>query len=268
MPELDGVATVREMRRTGYTMPIIMFSTLTDRGATATLDALSAGATDYVTKPANVGSVGRSMEQVRDLAHPQDQGPGPPSRRRRTGAHRSPQRPRTAERRPGGPPFRRPGTGPAGPALVPGRRLPHPRGRQLHRRARRADPLPDRAAPAARPDGDRAAHAALFTRQFAARLDRQLASPVTEAVTGQRLEPGSVTIAPGDFHLHLTGTKASLVARLSQEAPENYCRPAVDVLFRTAAQVVRRSGARPRPHRHGHRTAVAGPGPSSRPGAA
>jgi two-component system chemotaxis response regulator CheB len=75
---------------------------------------------------------------------------------------------------------------------------------------------------------------ALFTRQFAARLDRQIGATVTEASTGQRLEPGSVVIAPGDFHLHVSGTKTSPVVRLSQEQPENYCRPAVDVLFRSA----------------------------------
>ena len=47
-----------------------MFSTLTERGASATLDALSAGANEYVTKPANVGSVGQSMESVREQLIP------------------------------------------------------------------------------------------------------------------------------------------------------------------------------------------------------
>jgi two-component system, chemotaxis family, protein-glutamate methylesterase/glutaminase len=51
MPEMDGVSAVREMRPTGHTMPVIMFSTLTDRGAAATLDALSAGATDTSPSP-------------------------------------------------------------------------------------------------------------------------------------------------------------------------------------------------------------------------
>jgi two-component system chemotaxis response regulator CheB len=76
-----------------------------------------------------------------------------------------------------------------------------------------------------------------FTRQFAARLDRQLAVPVSETVSGQPLRPGAVTIAPGDFHLHLAGVPTSVVARLSQEAPENFCRPSVDVLFRSAVSL-------------------------------
>src|SRR5215212_6911880 len=65
MPEMDGIAAVRAMRASGSRLPVIMFSTLTERGAVATLDALEAGASDYVTKPANVGGVAQSLEQVR-----------------------------------------------------------------------------------------------------------------------------------------------------------------------------------------------------------
>ena len=66
MPEMNGIEAVRAIRATGNRVPIVMFSTLTERGAAATFDALSAGASDYVPKPANVGSVSRSMDQVRD----------------------------------------------------------------------------------------------------------------------------------------------------------------------------------------------------------
>src|SRR6185437_4795623 len=70
MPEMNGIEAVRAIRAARSRVPIIMFSTLTERGATATLDALSAGANDYVTKPANVGSVGQSMESVREQLIP------------------------------------------------------------------------------------------------------------------------------------------------------------------------------------------------------
>src|SRR5262245_29749204 len=53
MPELDGLETLRELRRTYPRLPVVMFSALTERGAAATLDALALGATDYFTKPAN-----------------------------------------------------------------------------------------------------------------------------------------------------------------------------------------------------------------------
>jgi two-component system chemotaxis response regulator CheB len=241
MPVLDGVETVRAMRQGGYTMPVIMFSTLTDRGAAATLDALAAGASDYVTKPANVGSVGRSMEQVRSSLIPKIKGLVP----RRTLLRRTVPLP----------------AGQAPAAFTPASRT-------ATSVVRPAEPGPVRLAARTSPVGgykilvvgsstggpEALTHflgalpplpvpvaivqhmPALFTRQFAARLDRQLAATVTETAAGQRLEPGTITIAPGDHHLHLTGTKTSPVARLSQEPPENYCRPAVDVLFRTAAQ--------------------------------
>ncbi|MFC6342881.1 CheB methylesterase domain-containing protein, partial [Nocardioides hankookensis] len=78
----------------------------------------------------------------------------------------------------------------------------------------------------------------LFTTQFAARLNRQLDVEVTEAVHGQVLRPGTVCIAPGEFHLEVVSDKRGLVTRLTQDPPENYCRPAVDVLFRSAAAAV------------------------------
>src|SRR3954468_209164 len=78
MPDMNGIEAVRAIRG-GHgavggskhsRVPIIMFSTLTERGASATLDALSSGANDYVTKPANVGSVAQSMESVRQQLIP------------------------------------------------------------------------------------------------------------------------------------------------------------------------------------------------------
>src|SRR3954452_7181685 len=70
MPEMNGIEAVQAIRAARSRVPIIMFSTLTERGASATLDALSAGANDYVTKPANVGSVAQSMESVREQLIP------------------------------------------------------------------------------------------------------------------------------------------------------------------------------------------------------
>ena len=56
---LDGIATLAQIRKRDRNLPVIMFSTLTERGATATLEALALGASDYVTKPANV-EIGRA----------------------------------------------------------------------------------------------------------------------------------------------------------------------------------------------------------------
>lgn len=57
MPEMNGVDTVKELRKAGFARPIIMFSTLTERGSATTLNALGAGATTYVHKP-NQGTTG------------------------------------------------------------------------------------------------------------------------------------------------------------------------------------------------------------------
>ena len=66
MPEMDGLECVTEVRKIYATLPIIMFSTLSQRAARETLEALSRGANDYVTKPANVGSASLAMQRVRE----------------------------------------------------------------------------------------------------------------------------------------------------------------------------------------------------------
>src|SRR5215207_1463775 len=62
MPEMDGLATLAELRKSYPRLPVIMFSALTERGAEATLDALALGATDYFTKPTSEGGVEASLE--------------------------------------------------------------------------------------------------------------------------------------------------------------------------------------------------------------
>src|SRR5580700_9882208 len=66
MPEMDGLETLRHVRRDHPQMRVIMFSTLTDRGAAITLEALTLGADDYVTKASNEGSLDRSMARLRE----------------------------------------------------------------------------------------------------------------------------------------------------------------------------------------------------------
>src|SRR3990170_1393033 len=70
MPVMDGLETLRKLRRSHPALPVIMFSTLTERGAVTTLDALSLGASDYVTKPSNTGSLDLTLRQIRDQLIP------------------------------------------------------------------------------------------------------------------------------------------------------------------------------------------------------
>ena len=74
MPEMDGLETIAAIRKLYPRLPVIMFSTLTQRGAATTLDALTLGASDYVTKPANVGSVAAAQQSLRDKLIPKIKG--------------------------------------------------------------------------------------------------------------------------------------------------------------------------------------------------
>jgi len=225
MPDMNGIEAVRAIRsRAGgqaYSrVPIIMFSTLTERGASATLDALSAGANEYVTKPANVGSVAQSMESVRQQLIPKikaltgrSQTSGPAAAPALAPIAIRPPAPRT--RAPKTPAVLVIGSSTGGPEaltkvlpLLPAT-LPVPVLLVQH--------MPP-----------------VFTRQFAQRLDRLCPLNVVEATDGTKLAPGTVHIAPGDFHLTIGSSGANRRTALNQAPPENFCRPAVDVLFRSA----------------------------------
>src|SRR6516162_4730628 len=65
MPEMDGLATLKELRKTYPRLPVIMFSALTERGGEATLEALALGASDYFTKPTGTSGLEESREVLR-----------------------------------------------------------------------------------------------------------------------------------------------------------------------------------------------------------
>lgn len=78
---------------------------------------------------------------------------------------------------------------------------------------------------------------ASFTPLLAERLNDKGLMPVREAADGDPLLPGRVYLSPGDYHLEIRGPALTARARLCQDPPENGCRPAADVLFRSAARV-------------------------------
>src|SRR5690349_4710790 len=65
MPVMDGLATLKQLRHEFPRLPVLMFSTLTTRGGSATLDALALGATDYLTKPETLGGREHAIESIR-----------------------------------------------------------------------------------------------------------------------------------------------------------------------------------------------------------
>lgn len=228
MPELDGLATLRELRRTHPRLPVVMFSTLTERGASATLEALALGASDYVTKPANVGSVAESIARVREQLVPRIRAlcPGiadtplfapaartvvPAARRRSASATASAgtasaDAPRQVK-------VLAVGCSTGGPEAL-------------------ASVLADLPVPVV------VQHMPpLFTKLFAERLDRTSSLRVLEATDDQEVVAGNVYIAPGDWHLEVVTASGRQRTRLHQAPAENFCRPAVDVLFRSVARV-------------------------------
>lgn len=77
----------------------------------------------------------------------------------------------------------------------------------------------------------------MFTRLLAERLDSKSGMDVVEASHGMSVEPGRAYIAPGDFHMRVARASNRVEIVLDQAPQENCCRPAVDVLFRSAAEV-------------------------------
>jgi two-component system chemotaxis response regulator CheB len=251
MPQMDGIQAVRELRKRHKNTPVIMFSTLSAAGATATLEALAAGATDYVTKPSNVGSVTESIAAVRDELVPRIHALG--GRRRPAATRPGPAAP-VANRSgvvPGRPGLTaRPGAAPAGAA---------PTGGAPARPARRGTPggRIDLLAIGCSTGGPDALTRVLqgfpadfpvpivvtqhmppvFTKMFAERLDRSTSLRVVEAGDGMELTAGWAYIAPGDQHLVLNRRGTATLTQLSGAPPENSCRPAVDVMFRSVASL-------------------------------
>lgn len=220
MPELDGIGTLKRLRRTHPKLPVIMFSTLTENGASATLDALALGASDYVTKPANVGSVAESLAAVRDQLVPKIKAL---TGRRNvpSGAHAGLAAPALRIRTPGlasAPEVLLIGSSTGGPdalsAVIPNLSADYP--------------LPVAVVQHMPP---------VFTKMLAQRLNAVSNLEVREAAHGDVMRPGQVLIAPGDHHLVLRRDGLEIRAFLNQDTQENFVRPAVDVLFRSASEV-------------------------------
>lgn len=250
MPEMDGITAVRELRRTGSRIPVIMFSTLTEQGASATLEALSAGATDYVTKPANVGSVTQSLEQVRSALIPRIKAlvPQSPTSFAPPRTHTLGRGPGHTEAHVGASSRASTGSlngGPAGGSALTRPRTSSPVGayRLLVIGCSTGGPEALRAVLTSLPRLPVPVAVVqhmppVFTRQFAMRLDRQVGYSVVEAEQGMPMEAGTVHIAPGDHHLRLRPRAGGWTVALDRGPAENFCRPAVDVLFQSAADHV------------------------------
>jgi two-component system chemotaxis response regulator CheB len=219
MPVMNGLETLVEVRKLYPKMPVIMFSTLTERGGAATLEALSLGASDYATKPSNTGSPAVALERIRAELIPKIKAL---CSRRTKPAPLPPSRPALRSKVPAN---RRVdivavGTSTGGPNALT----------EVLPRIPTDFPVPIVVVQHMPP---------IFTRLLAERLASRSQIPVEEGSAGTVLSPGHAWIAPGNFHM--TVARAGLSSRLdlNQNPPENSCRPAVDVLFRSVAAAYR-----------------------------
>ena len=220
MPVMDGLAALPKLQQVNPQARIVMASTLTQRNAGISLRAMALGAADYIAKP-TTDRLNASAEFHRDLIHKvialgQSKKPMPS----RPASLRLPEKSPLLLR---GGAMRRPriiaiGSSTGGPqalltllgALPPAVNCP----------IVIAQHMP-----------------ATFTTVLAQHIARASGRPCTEATHRMEIKSGSIFLAPGDYHFQLAREGAGYVARLSQTAPENFCRPSVDPLFRSVAEL-------------------------------
>jgi len=224
MPEMNGIETVPEIRKLDRRVPIIMFSTLTERGAEATLEALSRGATDYVTKPSNT-DIESTFHRISDELIPKIKAfchvPA--------AAVPAPVSPLVSMRKPLLQTRKAPTAATRVHVVAIGVSTGGPEALAKVLPALPANfPVPVVIAQHMPP---------IFTSLLASRLSAKSSLPVRECRAGEPLLPGCVWIAPGDYHMVVNDESGVVRLRVHQGPRENFCRPSVDVLFRSVAHV-------------------------------
>jgi two-component system chemotaxis response regulator CheB len=215
MPEMDGLETIKEIRKIYPKLPVIMFSTLTDRGTVTTIEALTAGASDYVCKPGNLGCITDAIDKLEADLIPKLKAlcPGASAPRIAVAASGAPALPSR---------FAKPtrveilaiGTSTGGPNALA----------EVFKIFPRDFPVPIVVVQHMPPT---------FTALLAERLTANSPVKFQEGAEGMELVPGQGYIAPGGKHMIICRERGLPVVRLNEEPPENSCRPAVDVLFRS-----------------------------------
>jgi two-component system chemotaxis response regulator CheB len=225
LPDLDGLQILSRIRESDAHLPVIMFSAMTTRGATATLDALTLGASDYVTKPSHLGNADDVTQYLRSNLIPKIKA-------------LSRKAPQPAESYPP-PAISRPYP------VVPTARINVPAvtvdmvaigvstGGPNALATLLSELPPNFPAPIAIVQH----MPAMFTRLLAERLTAKCALPVREAVSGATMCPGTIWLAPGDYHLRLERVNSAVQLVVEQTPPQNSCRPSVDILFNSVAEI-------------------------------
>lgn len=231
MPEMDGLAALPRILAENPGVRVLMASSLTQKGAQVTLNALSLGASDFIAKPSSRGALGLDavaaelVQKIRAIVR------------------------RTTTRTASVPVFAARPAAPAAhvePAPLPFAPAATNRGE-----------APRIVAIASSTGGPNALAAVLkaipvdfplpilitqhmppaFTAALADRLARETGRPCREAQAGERIVAGRTYVAPGDHHMTVMTREREPVIRLDQGPPENHCRPAADPMLRSIASI-------------------------------
>jgi two-component system chemotaxis response regulator CheB len=232
MPGMNGLDVLRAIQRFNAARPnappigVLMVSAFTRQGADVTIQALESGAFDFITKPS-----GGSEEESLRLLRLQVASKLRSFQSRRTSSF-SPLPRGEGSRVKGESEIVRPYARTQGPPIklvLIASSTGGPRALSIV--------LPDLCRRIDLPIFIVQHMATPFTQSLAASLDRQCGHKVIEAIDGDTVRPGTVYIAPGGKHLVLRGSAGNIITSLNEQPPENGCRPAADVLFRSAAAI-------------------------------
>jgi two-component system chemotaxis response regulator CheB len=216
MPKMDGLEFLSRLMKL-RPMPVVMISSLTERGSEVTLQALELGAVDYVAKPRaeNIALLQGYAEEIRDKIR---------------AAH--------------GARVRRQVAASAAPLTGVSSRILNERLIAIGASTGGTEAIKEVLVrlPAEVPGIVMVQHMPeTFTPSFAKRLDSLGKLRVVEAQGGERIQPGHAYLAPGHSHLTVRRSSGGWVTELSKSEPVNRHRPAVDVLFNSVAREVGRN---------------------------
>lgn len=230
MPVMDGLTALPKLLAAAPHARIVMASTLTQRNASVSLEALQRGATDYLPKPTTAG-ISTNNDFRRELLE-------------KVFALGRSKAPLQAPRAAAGAPART-----VAPVVKPGT--------PIKLRAAAPGIRPQALVIGSSTGGPQALMTMLgnlpssvnvpvliaqhmpatFTSILAQHITRASNRPCSEAANGVELRAGSIYIAPGDYHMELVREGTRVFTQLNQAPPENFCRPSVNPLFRSAARL-------------------------------
>ncbi len=215
MPEMGGLEALGQIRRLAPQVRIVILSSLTERGASLTLEALSLGADDYLMKVSAARSLAEAKARLSHDLTPRIRqffllSPGPPTCRSKPLECPVKANPEIVAI----------GASTGGPAALGSILGQFPSDFDLPILIVQHMP-------------------AVFTQLFCERLRSRLSLPIREATHNQLVRPGVILVAPGGQHMRVEVGAGQCQPRISldQSPPQNSCRPSVDVLFESLLKV-------------------------------